>query len=178
LGDEKNHNSYIILACDGFMKFEIDMSGCDIFQVGAVVGLSDYNGIIKGVQLNKETIEALISNWGEGRYFCKYSKRGLGFFKAMVYSAIVCCLIESAGKFSEVDLEICRDLHYHENNIKQRLRKLIRKKLKMNIGDIVIHTLPHGSDIDNYVYLMFKDKYNLLPTYINPRLEDVERFLL
>jgi len=154
------------------------MSGCDLFQGNAVLGLSDYNGMIKGFQLDKEMINDLDSNWKTGRYFCKYSKRGLGFFKAMVYSAIVCCLLESVGKLSEVELEICRDLHYHENNIKQRLRKLVKKKLKVDVKGIIVHTLPRGSDIDNYVYLMFKDNYNLLPTYVNLSLEDIEKFLL
>lgn len=160
------------------MKLEIDMSGCDIFQGNAVIGISDYNGMIKGFQLGKEMVDALINNWEKGRYFCKCSKRGLGFFKAMVYSAIVCCLLESVDKLSEVELEICRDLRYHENNIKQRLKKLIRKKLKIEVKSIVVHSLSKKSDIDNYVYLMLKDKYNLLPTYINLRLEDIEKFLL
>jgi len=160
------------------MKIEVDMSGCDIFQGNAVLGLSDYNGMIKGFQLSSEMTDTLINNWKKGRYFCRCSKRGLGFFKAMVYSSIVCCLLESVDNLSEVDLEICRDLHYHENNIKQRLNKLIRKKLKVNVKSIVIQSLPKDSDIDNYVYLMFKDKYNLLPTYVNLKLEDIEKFLL
>ena len=160
------------------MKIEIDMSGCDIFQEGAVIGLSNYHGLIKGFKINKEKINNLIENWKKGRYFCKYSKRGLGFFKAMVYSAIVCCLLNSLDKPKELDIEICRDLRYHENNIKQRLHKLIRKKLGIKINSIIVHTLSKKSDIDNYVYLMFKDKHNLFPTYINPQLKDIERFLL
>ena len=35
-----------------------------------------------------------------------------------------------------------------------------------------------GTDVDNYAYLMFKDNYNLLPTYANLSLEDIEKFLI
>ena len=164
------------------MNFEIDMSGCDIFEnntsYGSVIGISNYNGLIKGFQLNKELINNLKTNWKNGKYFCKPSKRGLGFFKAMVYSAIICGLFESIKKPTHVDIEICRDFRYHENNIEQRLKKLLKKKLNIPVNSIKSHTLPKGCDIDNYVYLMFKDKYNLLSTYVNLSLANIEKFLL
>ena len=164
------------------MKFEIDMSGCDIFDngtpYGSVVGISDYNGIIRGFQLNQELVNNLKANWKKGKYFCKFSKRGFGFFKAMVYSAIICNLFESIKNLIDVDIEICRDFHWHENNIEQRLKKLLRKKLGIQVNSIKSHTLPNGCDVDNYVYLMFRDKYNLLSTYVNLSLQDIEKFLL
>ena len=110
------------------MKFQIDMSGTDLLKPGSVLAISNCEGLIRGFQINQETINGLLANWAKGRYFCRYSKRGLGFFKAMVYSSIICCLLESVGKPEEVELEICRDLRFHENNIKQRLYKLLRKK--------------------------------------------------
>ena len=115
-------------------------------------------------------------NWEEGKYFCRYSKRGLGFFKAMVYSSIICCLLELVHT-DQVELEICRDLRFHENNIKQRLNKLLRKKLGIKINSITFKNMK-GSDVDNYAYLMFKDNYNLLPTYVNLSLTDIKKFLI
>jgi hypothetical protein len=94
----------------------------------------------------------------------------------MVYSSIICCLLESIGKPHEVELEICRDLRFHENNIKQRLNKLLRKKLGIIVNSIIFRCLKN-SDVDNYAYLMVKDNYNLLPTYANLSLEDIEKFL-
>jgi hypothetical protein len=35
-----------------------------------------------------------------------------------------------------------------------------------------------GSDVDNYAYLMFKDSWNLLPTYVDLTLENIEKFLI
>ena len=164
------------------MRFEIDMSGCDIFKngtpYGSVIGISDYNGMIRGFKLNQELVNNLKANWREGKYFCKYSSRGLGFFKAMVYSAIICGLFESIENPVNVDIEICRDFRWHENNIIQRLKKLLKKKLSIQVNSIKIHTLPKNSDVDTYVYLMFKDKYNLFSTYVNLSLEDIEKFLL
>ncbi|MEK6913708.1 MAG: hypothetical protein AABW47_03500 [Nanoarchaeota archaeon] len=157
------------------MKLQIDLSGCDIFMENSVLGLSDCKGLIKGFQINKNIINGLQTNWEAGKYFCKYSKRGLGFFKAMVYSSIICCLLESIH-VKEVELEICRDLRFHENNIKQRLSKLLRKKLAIKINSITFKCMK-GTDVDNYAYLMFKDNYNLLSTYVNLSLQEIERFL-
>ena len=99
------------------MKFEIDMSGCDLLRKDSVVGISNCRGLIRGFQMNQEIINNLLNDWESGKYFCRCSKRGFGFFKAMIYSSVICCLLESIGKPKEVELEICRDLRFHENNI-------------------------------------------------------------
>ena len=52
-----------------------------------------------------------------------------------------------------------------------RKRELTRKQREQYEENV-------KSDIDNYVYLMFRDKYNLFSTYINPQLKDIEKFLL
>jgi hypothetical protein len=158
------------------MLFQIDLSGTDLLKEGSVLVISNTKGLIKGFQINQEIIDSLLKNWAEGKYFCRYSKRGLGFFKAMIYCAIICGLIKST-EAKEVDLEICHDLRFHENNIKQRLNKLLRKKLNIKSNSIIFKCMK-GSDADNYAYLMFKDKYNLLPTYINLTLESLEEYLL
>lgn len=159
------------------MLFQIDMSGCDLLRENSVIGLSDCKGVIRGFQITQSIIDKLLTNWQSGKYFCRYSKRGLGFFKAMVYSSVICCLLESIGKPGEVELEICRDLRFHENNIRQRLNKLLRKKLGIKVNSIIFKNL-RGSDVDNYAYLMFRDNYNLLPTYVNLCPEDIEKFLI
>jgi hypothetical protein len=158
------------------MRFQIDLSGTDLLKDKSVLAISDCNGLIKGFQINQEIIENLLKNWSKKKYFCRYSKRGRGFFKAMVYSSIICCLLESIGA-KEIELEICQDLRFHENNIRQRLNKLLRKKMGIKINSINFKCMK-GTDVDNYAYLMFKDKYNLLPTYVNLQLKDIERFLL
>jgi len=159
------------------MKFEIDMSGCDLLKKDSVIGISDCRGGIRGFQISQEIIDNVLTNWKAGRYFCRCSKRGLGFFKAMIYSSVICCLLDSIGKPKEVELEICRDLRFHENNIRQRLNKLLRKKRGIKVNSIVFKNLK-GSDVDNYAYLMFKDNYNLLPTYVNLHLQNIEKFLI
>ncbi len=158
------------------MKIQIDLSGCDIFFKNSVLGLADCKGLIRGFQMSPQIISELQKNWKLGKYFCRYSTRGLGFFKAMVYSSIICCLLDSI-KVKEVELEICRDFRFHENNIKQRLNKLLRKKLGIKVNSVIFKCLK-GTDADNYAYLMFKDNYNLLPTYVNLSLEDIEKFLI
>lgn len=91
------------------MKFEIDLSGTDLLKDKSVLAISDGKGLIKGFQINQKIIDELLTNWQKGKYFCRHSKRGLGFFKAMVYSSVICCLLESIDNLSEVELEICRD---------------------------------------------------------------------
>jgi len=159
------------------MNFKIDMSGCDVLKKDSVIALSDSKGLIRGFQINQEIIDNLLNNWKARKYFCRCSKRGFGFFKAMIYSSVLCCLLESIGKPKEVELEICRDLRFHENNIRQRLNKLLRKKLGIKVNSIIFKNLK-GSDVDNYAYLMFRDNYNLLPTYVNLSLTDIEKFLI
>lgn len=158
------------------MKLQIDLSGTDLFKDKSVLAISDCKGLIKGFQVNQNFINKLLENWKQRKYFCRYSKRGLGFFKAMVYSSIICGLIESINP-KEVKLEICRDLRFHENNIKQRLHKLLKKKLGIKVNSINFKCMK-GCDVDNYAYLMFKDNWNLLPTYVNLSLEDIEKFLI
>jgi hypothetical protein len=102
------------------MKFQIDLSGTDLLKNKSVLAISDCKGLIRGFQVNQNIINDLLKNWKMKKYFCRYSKRGLGFFKAMIYSAIICGLLESIN-IKEVELEICHDLRFHENNIKQRL---------------------------------------------------------
>ncbi|MFC1682408.1 hypothetical protein ACFL0X_02230 [Nanoarchaeota archaeon] len=157
------------------MRFQIDLSGTDLLKDKSVLAISNGKGLIRGFQIHQDFIDKLLENWTKGEYFCRYSKRGSGFFKAMVYSSIICSLLESTG-VKDVELEICRDLRFHENNIKQRLHKLLRKKLGIKINSIKFKCMK-GTDVDNYAYLMFKDNYNLLPTYVNLSLENIEKFL-
>ena len=159
------------------MKFQIDLSGTDLLKAKSVLAISNCDGLIRGFQITQEIIDNLLENWKNKKYFCNYSKRKLGFFKAMIYSSIICGLLDSIENLKEIELEICRDLRFHENNIKQRLNKLARKKLKLNVNSIKFMCMK-GSDVDNYAYLMFKDNYNLLPTYVNLSLKDIEKFLI
>ena len=126
------------------MKFQIDMSGCDVLIDNSVIGISDCNGLIRGFKINTNIINGLLTNWKIGRYFCRFSKRGLGFFKAMIYSSVICCLLKNLGSPQGLELEICRDLRFHENNIKQRLNKLLRKKLGIKVNSIDVRKVNCG----------------------------------
>jgi hypothetical protein len=62
------------------MKFQIDLSGTDLLKNKSVLAISNGKGLIKGFQISQEIINGLLTNWEKGVYFCRYSKRGLGFF--------------------------------------------------------------------------------------------------
>jgi len=58
---------------------------------------------------------------------------------------------------------------------------ILSESLRLSSQQIISiksHKLPKNCDADNYAYLMFRDKYNLLSTYVNLSLEDIEKFLL
>ena len=74
------------------MKFDIDVSGCDIFNDGYVICIARSDGeIIKGFKFNKNLVNDLINNWKANKYIYQYNipetKRGI--FKVRICSAII-----------------------------------------------------------------------------------------
>ena len=63
------------------MKFEIDISGYDIFNDTYVICIASDNGeVINGFKVNIELANALITNWKSNkyRYYCDWDRINLG----------------------------------------------------------------------------------------------------
>jgi hypothetical protein len=161
------------------MKFEIDVSGQDIFLENYTICIScKEQKIIRGFKFNKDLIDKLISNWKKGNYKYNTSKKGQGFFKVRVYCIILYHLFKSINeKPSKVSLTICRDFSGHKNDINQNLKYFLEKKLVIEMGTPLHQKLPKDSGAHWYAYLMAKDNQNLLP-YVNIGLEEIEEFLI
>lgn len=83
------------------MKFEIDVSGCDIFDENYVICIARDDGeIIRGFKLDKNLINNLVSNWKSNKYKYEWdrfeTKRGI--FKVRIYSIIIYYLFKSIEK--------------------------------------------------------------------------------
>jgi hypothetical protein len=163
------------------MKFEIDVSGYDIFNDTYVICIAQDNGeIIKGFKFNKELVNALISNWKANKYKYKYdsfeTKRGI--FKVRVYSAILYYLFKSIDKPDFLSLTICRDFKGRNNEVSQNLKYFLDEILGIKIGKPLFQKLPNTSNAHIYSNMMRRDNKNLLRTYVNISLEDIEKFLI
>lgn len=162
------------------MKFEIDVSGYDIFQeVNYTICLANNEGIIKGFKFNKMLIDSLISNWKNNKYRYVYdsmeTKRGI--FKVRVYCIILHYLFNSIiPKPDFVSLTLCRDFKGRENQIVQGI-KFFLDKLNIKSGKPQFQKLSTTSYAHIYSSMMRKDKKNLFGCYINITLEDIEKYL-
>ena len=159
------------------MKFEIDVSGDDIFHENYVVCIAGEEDIIKGFKFKKELIETIISNWQGKKYGYEKSDRGRGFFKVKLYCVIIYYLFKSIKIKNRILLTICKDFHGHQNDINNTLRYLLEKRLGMQIGSPRHQKLPNSSNAHRYAKLMYNDKLNKLPTYVDISLVDIEKFL-
>jgi len=135
-------------------------------------------GTVKGCKLRRELIGSIQENWGKGLYRYRPTIGQRGILKARIYCAVIYYIFKNIdGKHKEVDLVVCRDFAGHENNIKQNLRHFLEKLDGRIIKSIKFDKLPTSSSAHGYAYLMAKDKHNLLPTYVNINLEEIEKFL-
>ena len=162
------------------MKFEIDVSGCDIFQENYVICIAKDDGeTIKGFKLSKSLIDYLIANWKANKYKYDYNqyetKRGI--FKVRVYSIIIYYLFKSLKEIDWLSLTICRDFKGRINEINQNLNFFLGKLLNIKIGKPLYQKLANNSYAHIYAGMMRKDNKNLLNTYVNITLEDIEKFL-
>jgi hypothetical protein len=163
------------------MKFEIDVSGQDLFEENYVICVAEKDKIenskIRGFKFSKEFSEKLQENWNKGKY--KYSptpnKRGL--LKVRIYSIVLFYIFKELKIKEPVSLTICRDFKGHENDIEMNLDFFLKEKLKIKLGKPLHQKLPNDSKAHWYAYMMTKDSENLLNTYINISLGDIEKFL-
>lgn len=162
------------------MKFEVDVSGYDMFNDTYVICISSEDGeTIKGFKFNKELIDKLIINWKSNKYRYEYNnfdtKRGI--FKVRIYSIILYYLFKSIEKPEWISLTICKDFKGRTNEITQNLKYFLEKILRIKMGKPLYQRLANNSHAHNYASMMRKDIKNLLKTYINISLEDIEKFL-
>ena len=163
------------------MKFEVDVSGYDIFNDTYVICIAQDNGdIIKGFKFTKELVSSLISNWKANKYRYSYNlfetKRGI--FKVRIYSIILYYLFKSIEKPDFLSLTLCRDFKGRNNEITQNLKYFLEELLKIKTGKPLFQKLASTSPAHIYASIMRRDNKNLLRTYIDIKLEDIEKFIL
>ena len=159
------------------MKFEIDVSGDDIFNPDYVICIAGEEGIIKGFKFKKELIDTIVTNWKSKKYGYKTSDKGRGFFKVKLYCVIIHYLFKSANIKNRVLLTICRDFHGHVNDINNSLRHFLETRLNLEIGYPRHRKLPDSSHAHRYAKMMYNDKLNILPIYVNITLDDIEKLI-
>ena len=162
------------------MKFEIDVSGYDIFKDIYVICIARDDGeIVKGFKFNKELVDNLVTNWKGNKYRYEYNnyetKRGI--FKVRVYSIILYYIFKSIEKPDRISLTICKDFKGRTNEITQNLKYFLETILKIKIGKPLYQRLSSSSHAHIYANMMRRDSKNLLKTYVNIDLEDIEKFL-
>jgi len=163
------------------MKFEIDVSGYDIFNDGGYV-ICIANGdkeTIKWFKFSKDLMEHLKLNWKKGGYKYGLSNKQRGFLKVRLYSIIIYYLFKSIKENikEEIELKICKDFPGHKNDINVNLKNFIEKLLSVKIRLIRHEKLPRSSNAHLYAHLINKDKYNLFTYNIHINLEDIEKYL-
>jgi hypothetical protein len=162
------------------MKFEIDVSGYDIFNDTYVICIASENGeIIRGFKFNKSLVESLVDNWKANKYRYEYNsfETKKGVFKVRIYSIIIYYLFKSIEKLDFLSLTICKDFKGRTNEIEQNLKYLLEKILGIKIGKPMFQRLSKSSPAHTYSSMMRKDNKNLLNAYVNISLEDIEKFL-
>jgi len=166
------------------MRFEIDVSGNDLFKPKYTICIAskqkvDGKNKIKGFRIDDEMLKTIIKKWEENkyRYFYNTFETNRGTFKVRVYCIIIYYLFKSLNIKEKVSLTICRDFSNKERIINQNLKFLLEKKGGMKIGVPLHQKLPPWSLAHRYARLMSNDIENRLDTYVNITLEDIEKFL-
>src|SRR4030042_4712673 len=147
------------------MKFEIDVSGEDIFDRDYTIVVADENNLVKGFKFTRQLVQTLRARQGEGRYRYPLSRHGKSMFRVRLYCIIVYYLFKSLkieGK--ERSLEICRDFQGHEKDITSNLKYFLEKLLGLKV-EIKYVKLPKESNADKYAFLMRNDVKNKIEGY-------------
>ena len=158
------------------MEFEIDVSGEDILNKDYTICIANKDSIIKGFKMPREHAQILQSNFSDGLYRYKKSKKDRANFKVRIYSVIIYYLFKSIRVPKNIHLTICRDFAGKENDIKSNLKYLLNLR-KINIMNIRYTKLDKGSAAHEYSYLMRKDIKNKMTTYVNIKVPHIEKFL-
>jgi len=166
------------------MRFEIDVSGSDIFKTKYAICIASKDlikgkRIIKGFRIDKELRETLIKKWKENKYRYYYDQyEGTrGTFKVRIYCIIIYYLLKSLKIKEKISLTVCKDFPGRESTINQNLKFLLEKKGGMEMGVPLHHKLPPSSLAHWYARNTANDSENRLDTYVNITLKDIEKFL-
>ncbi|MBI2628646.1 hypothetical protein HYW74_01020 [Candidatus Pacearchaeota archaeon] len=157
-----------------------DVSGYDMFKDVYVICIARDDGeIIRGFKFDKELVNRIVNNWKSNKYRYEYNsfetKRGI--FKVRIYSIILYYLFKSIEKPDFLSLTICRDFKGRTNEITQSLKYFLETLLKIKMGRPLYQRLAPNSHAHIYANMMRRDNKNLLSTYVNISLEDIEKFL-
>lgn len=167
------------------MKFEIDVSGDDLFTnlkyTICIASKDKINGksIIRGYRIDEEVKKTLIEKWKDNKYRYPYNEFEMnrGTFKVRIYCIIIYYLFKSLKIKEKISLTICRDFPGRESTIRQNLKFLMEDKGGMKIGVPLFQKLPTSSLAHWYAKMMANDSENHLDTYVNITLKDIEKFL-
>jgi hypothetical protein len=161
------------------MKFEIDVSGSDIFEENYVICIAS-NEIIKGFKFSKELVTQILERWKGNNYRYEYNKfeTKRSFLKVRIYCIIIYYLFKSISEKPErISITICKDFYGHRGTINSNLKFLLEDKLGIKIGNPLHQRLQPFSLAHRYAKMMYGAEKNLLPTYVSISLEDLEKFL-
>jgi len=154
------------------MRFEIDVSGSDIFKPKYAICIASKDlikgkRIIRGFRIDKELRETLIKKWKENKYRYYYDQyEGTrGTFKVRIYCIIIYYLLKSLKIKEKISLTICRDFSGREATINQNLKFLLYKKGGMIMGVPLHQKLPPWSLAHWYALMIARDSENRLDTY-------------
>ncbi len=166
------------------MRFEIDVSGDDMFNPNYTICIASKDkivgkSIIKGFRIPEEIKQILIERWKQNKYRYYYDvlEKQRGLFKVRIYCIIIYYLFKSLDINEKVSLTICKDFFGRKRTINQNLKFLLEEKGGMIIGK-PLHQKLHPSSLAHwYAGMMARDGENRLDTYVDITLEDIERFL-
>jgi len=166
------------------MKFEIDVSGYDLFKPKYIICIASKDkinekSIIKGFKFSEEIQLKLVENWKANKYRYYYDAREKksGILKVRIYCIIIYYLFRSLGIKDKISLTVCRDFSGRESTIDQNLRFLLEENGGMKMGKPLHQRLPVSSLAHWYALMMSRDSENHLDTYVDITLEDIEKFL-
>ncbi len=159
------------------MNFEIDVSGADLLSKNYTICIADKDGVIKGFKFDEKTARVLSSRYGQEFYKYRKSKKGKSDLKIRIYCIVIFHLFKSLKISREVSLKICRDFIGREDDIRKTLKFFLEKQLKLKVNEVYFAKLSRESNAHKYAFLMREDRKNKMPTYINLKLEDFERWL-
>jgi len=160
------------------MNFEIDVSGEDLLQKNYTICIANKDSMIKGFKFDDNLVSVLSSKFGQGLYKYKKSRKEKALFRVRIYCIVIYYLFKSIKLKGDLSLTICRDFDGKENDIRENLRYLLIKNLKLDLDDRVYFSrLDKTSNAHKYAFLMRKDNKNKMDTYVKLTLEDIERWL-
>ena len=160
------------------MKFEIDVSGEDLLNVGYTICVANKDHI-KGFKMNRRFVDALHSRYNQRIYRYHESKKGRSSLKVRLYCCLIYFILKSlhlkGGQ--QISLLLCKDFDGNEEKIKDNLNHFLGTLLGLNIQNINFARLDRSSNAHRYAYLMRNDTENKLITYVKIELNEVEQFI-